>query len=65
MTEPRPIRIVGGSWTHTCLRIPGYDGRPTKIHLEGVGACIYCGDPGPEKQAEIDRQSVELLRSKT
>jgi len=60
-----PIRIVKGSWTHTCLRVPGYDGQPMKIHLEGVGACIYCGDPGPEKQKEIDRQSVGLLRSKT
>ena len=59
MTEP--IRIVEGSWTHTCLRSPGHEGEPVKLHLPGVGGCPHCGDPGPEKQPEIDAESAVRL----
>ena len=57
----KPIRIVPGSWTHTCLRMPGYEGRPMPLNLEGMGGCIYCGDPGPEKQKVVDEEAVETL----
>ena len=61
MTEP--IRIVEGSWTHTCLRVPGHEGEPIKLHLPGVGGCPHCGDPGPDRQKEIDIVSTETLRA--
>jgi hypothetical protein len=56
-----PIHIVPGSWTHTCLRIPGKQGIPTKIHMEGMGACLYCGQPGPIQQKQIDADNARLL----
>ena len=58
MTEP--IRIVEGSWTHTCLR-SGREGETVKLHLPGGGGCPHCGDPGPEKQPVIDAQSATRL----
>src|SRR3990167_9821624 len=58
-----PIRIVEGSWSHTCLRVPGHEGEPIKLHLPGVGGCPHCGDPGPDPQKEIDIVSTETLRA--
>jgi len=59
--KPSSRLLYQGCWTHTCLRIPGRNGEPLKLHLKGVGGCIYCGDPGPEKQKEIDKEAVETL----
>ena len=57
-----PIRIVNVSWTHRCLRIPGREGEPITLHLEGMGGCLYCGQPDPVEQGKIDRVSAKLLR---
>jgi len=55
-------QIVTASWTHTCLRMPGREGQPTPLIVQGVGGCIYCGDPGPKQQAKIDLHSVKVLK---
>jgi len=49
------------SWTHTCLRMPGREGQPTPLILQGVGGCIYCGDPGPEAQPKVDEAAARML----
>ena len=60
MTEP--IRIVEGEpFYHRCLLLPGLEGTPTGIWMQGC-ACVYCAQPAPEEQKEVDRQSVDLLR---
>jgi hypothetical protein len=48
-------------WGHRCLRLPGHEGTPTKIYMQGCGCC-YCGQPDPEEQAKIDTQAASLLR---
>ena len=48
------------AWGHNCLRLPGKEGIPTKIYTQGCG-CVYCGQPEPDLQAEIDAASARLL----
>lgn len=53
--QERPV------WDHRCLRLPGKDGIPTRILMQGCG-CIYCGQPEPDEQKKIDAESARLLR---
>jgi hypothetical protein len=48
------------AWGHNCLRVPGHEGIPTKIYMQGCG-CTYCGQPDPEEQAKIDALAAKKL----
>jgi hypothetical protein len=59
-----PIRIVQGDpWWHRCLLLPGNEGKPTPIWMQGC-ACVYCAQPAPDEQKKIDAKSAELLRER-
>ncbi len=50
------------SWSHKCLRVPEKEGRPVTLVLTGSGGCLWCGDPGPEKQKQVDAEAAAILR---
>lgn len=51
-----PIQINKGAWVHWCRNLD------KSITLILFLCCPHCGDPQPDLQKEIDRESVALLR---